>query len=238
MSCGIYKIENLLNHKCYIGQSINIEHRFSKHKSAKDNFYIHRAIQKYGKENFSFEIIEECSEKELNNRENYWINFYNSLVPNGYNMILGGSNGAGYAKGKEVEQYSLIGEYLNTFSSALQASEQTGLNHSNICACCRGERNYVGIYQWRYKNSSLKLKKFKEVEIIISKKIIIQQFSKDDILIKEYPSANSAHKETGISCGNICECCNGNRKTAGGYKWKKIIKEEKKKIIREDKGEN
>ena len=54
MTCGIYKIENQLNKKCYIGQSINIEHRFAKHKCAKDDFYIHRALKKYGIENFYF----------------------------------------------------------------------------------------------------------------------------------------------------------------------------------------
>lgn len=57
MTCGIYKIENLINHKIYIGQSIEIERRLQKHKTIKDDLYIHRAIQKYGVKNFSFDII-------------------------------------------------------------------------------------------------------------------------------------------------------------------------------------
>lgn len=52
MSCGIYKIENLINHKIYIGQSINIEKRFLVHKTSNDGCYIHNAIQKYGIMNF------------------------------------------------------------------------------------------------------------------------------------------------------------------------------------------
>ena len=48
MTCGIYKIENLINHKIYIGQSIEIERRIQKHKTIKDNLYIHKAISKYG----------------------------------------------------------------------------------------------------------------------------------------------------------------------------------------------
>lgn len=52
MSCGIYKIQNLINNKIYIGQSINIEKRLSAHKSSKDSCYIHNAIQKYGIMNF------------------------------------------------------------------------------------------------------------------------------------------------------------------------------------------
>ena len=47
MSIGIYKIENLINHKIYIGQSIEIEKRWQKHLNAKDNFVIHKALQKY-----------------------------------------------------------------------------------------------------------------------------------------------------------------------------------------------
>ena len=52
MSCGIYKIENLINHKIYIGQSINIEKRCKAHKTINDGCYIHNAIQKYGIMNF------------------------------------------------------------------------------------------------------------------------------------------------------------------------------------------
>lgn len=71
MTCGIYKIENLKNGKIYIGQSIEIERRFQKHLVAKDDFYIHKALRKYGKENFTFQIIEECDLKILNEREIY-----------------------------------------------------------------------------------------------------------------------------------------------------------------------
>ena len=102
MTCGIYKIENILNGKIYIGQSIEIEKRWQKHLNANDNFLIHKAIKKYGKENFQFSIIEECDASLLNNKECYWIEFYNSLIPNGYNMVQGGSNGIGLAKGIKV----------------------------------------------------------------------------------------------------------------------------------------
>ena len=87
---GIYKITNLLNNKIYIGQSNNIERRFQEHKS-RNIIPIDQAIQKYGKENFSFEIIEECSLEQLNDRETYWIIKYNS-IDNGYNFSLGGNS--------------------------------------------------------------------------------------------------------------------------------------------------
>ena len=236
MSCGIYKIENLLNGKSYIGQSIEIERRFSKHKSAKDDFYIHRAIRKYGVENFSFEILEECKVEELNEREKFWIKEKNTLIPNGYNMIPGGSNGAGLVKGKEVEQYDLNGIYIASYPSANQASQITGISHSGICACCREERNYCGEFQWKYKNSDKKIKTFEKVSKIVKKEKIIQQIDKKtNLIIKEYPSISVAGRENKISISDISECCLKKRQTAGGYKWNRIIKEIKKDFIIEKK---
>ena len=94
--CGIYKIENSLNHHCYIGQSVDIYRRWNTHKRVyknndiqEYNTSLYRAFRKYNIENFSFEIIEECNVEELNEREMYWIKFYNSYH-NGYNQTIGG----------------------------------------------------------------------------------------------------------------------------------------------------
>ena len=95
--CGIYKIENLINHHKYIGQSINIYERWKNHNRVsrikKDNYPIHCAIRKYGIENFSFEIIEELppNQRILDEREIYWIDYYNTLI-DGYNATFGGAN--------------------------------------------------------------------------------------------------------------------------------------------------
>lgn len=91
---GIYKITNLINNKIYIGQSIQLNKRISEHKrelknNSHYNNHLQRAYNKYGIENFSFEIIENCTEDELYPRENYWITFYNSQNSNsGYNNTL------------------------------------------------------------------------------------------------------------------------------------------------------
>lgn len=98
---GIYKIENKINGKVYIGQSVNIRKRFIEHRyrayDKKDektyNLYLYTAIRKYGKGNFSFTIIEECREEELNNRERYWIDYYKSnQKEHGYNLSDGGDS--------------------------------------------------------------------------------------------------------------------------------------------------
>lgn len=217
MSIGIYKIENLINHKIYIGQSVEIEKRWQKHLSAKDDFVIHRALHKYGKENFSFQIIEECNLLDLDKKEKYWITYYNSLVPNGYNMIQGGNNGAGFAKGKKVLQYSLNGEFLEEYSSANQASLITGIDHWSICACCRGEYRQAGGYQWKYSED-------KEKEIKSIKKRtnyeVLQIDVKTDEIIQEFSSIKEATAKTNIASSTICNVCNGKGKTAGGFKWK------------------
>ena len=81
----------MINNKVYIGQSKNPEHRFVSHcsraKNDEDNSPIHAAIKKYGKENFTLEIIEWTD--DYNNRERYWIKYYDSYY-NGYNSTLGG----------------------------------------------------------------------------------------------------------------------------------------------------
>ena len=96
--CGIYKITNLINGKVYIGQASDIYTRWTNHKNAslrKDKkeykYPLYRAFRKYGIENFKFEIIEECSEEELNEKEIYYIDFYNTFIrcenSNAYNQV-------------------------------------------------------------------------------------------------------------------------------------------------------
>lgn len=88
MSIGIYKIQNQLNGKVYIGQSIHIEKRWQEHCRPSSQSLIAKAIQKYGKENFSFQILKECAESELDKFEEKYIKQFNSLAPNGYNIVL------------------------------------------------------------------------------------------------------------------------------------------------------
>lgn len=91
MAVGIYKIENLINGHCYIGQSINIELRWKRHKDLiqTSDYPLYAAIRKYGIENFSFEIVQECELSQLDELEVYWIKYYNSYY-DGYNQTLGG----------------------------------------------------------------------------------------------------------------------------------------------------
>jgi group I intron endonuclease len=87
----IYIITNDINSKVYIGQSNDPKHRFNQHcRPNSDNSLIDLAIQKYGKEHFTMSILEGPI-KNYNEREKYYILKYNSLRPNGYNILEGGN---------------------------------------------------------------------------------------------------------------------------------------------------
>ena len=101
----IYKIENKLNGKIYVGQTRRtLEERMNEHKKeCCKNCYIDRAIKKYGMENFKTEILEFCKTiEEMNEREIYWIKKLNCKFPNGYNLADGGKDSAGYITTPEL----------------------------------------------------------------------------------------------------------------------------------------
>ncbi len=96
--CGIYCIKNLIDGKKYIGYSSDIKTRWRKHVSSLNlgthvNNYLQNSWNLYGKNNFSFFILEECNKDILSEREIYYINELNTFLPNGYNLTLGGEGG-------------------------------------------------------------------------------------------------------------------------------------------------
>ena len=94
--CGIYCIRNVINDKRYIGQSQDIFTRWRREKRVLSNdtpawnIHLQNAWKKYGSDKFEFIIIEECEVNELDNREIYWIDYFDSYN-NGYNKTIGGS---------------------------------------------------------------------------------------------------------------------------------------------------
>lgn len=89
---GIYIFKNKINGKVYIGQSVNIRSRVHRHlsylnKATKFKGVIYLALKKYGLEAFDIEVLELCSIDQLNEREEYWIKYYDSVNPDlGYNI--------------------------------------------------------------------------------------------------------------------------------------------------------
>lgn len=152
MTCGIYKAENLINGKVYIGQSINIENRKIEHLSHAgcDKTKFHRALLAYGENNFKWSILEKCDKNKLNEREIYWISVYNSFN-NGYNMTSGGDG----AERKAISQYDLQGNYIRDYDSITEASLDLKIPMSNISQAItkNGNHKSAGGFQWTYKGN-------------------------------------------------------------------------------------
>ena len=174
----IYKIQNKINGKIYIGQTIGtLEHRMSQHKANnKKTSVIGNAIQKYGWDNFDVEVIDEAETiEELNNKEIYWIGYYKSLSPNGYNLELGGRNalheeetrkkiseankGRHLAEksplSKKVYQFSLDGKLICEYGSVREAGRKNNISNSQIASVCRGEHYIAKGYRWSYNPNNL-----------------------------------------------------------------------------------
>lgn len=108
----IYKIENQINNKIYIGLTklARPTDRFSKHKyegrhlKPNDHSLLHKAMAKYGVDNFVFTIIEEVDNDLMPMREQYWIKQYNSQQPNGYNITEGGEGTPGFSRPQTLEE--------------------------------------------------------------------------------------------------------------------------------------
>ena len=105
---GIYKIENLVNGKCYIGQAENLHRRINAHINGLNgdchfNDHLQRAWDKYGSDSFSFCVLEECDIEELDDKEIYYIRLYNAYS-SGYNKSTGGKSNRGWKHTEETKK--------------------------------------------------------------------------------------------------------------------------------------
>jgi len=106
--CGIYVFRNKLNGKVYVGKSNDLYRRHREHiyylNNNKDTCTIlNRAWQKYGADNFEYEVVCHCDESELNEKEKYYVELYDSLN-NGYNCTAGGDGITGYRHTEETKK--------------------------------------------------------------------------------------------------------------------------------------
>lgn len=211
MTIGIYKITNVQTQKSYIGQSENIEVRIGSHlvdcfgKGLQRELYI--ALRQFGINNFTFEIIEECPVELLDNREAYWIKFYDSHV-NGYNMTEGYFN-------VPVVKYSLQGEKVAEYPSLKKAGELNNIPSNYITNVCKGNTKTAGNAQWRYKKDKIeKLPPIYKGGKTGPKKVA--QF-KNGEFIKIYDSASDADEALKVSKGSVSKAIRGIQHTVKGF---------------------
>ena len=136
----IYLISNDVNNKLYVGQTIQtLNKRFNGHccysKSDRSvNMYIKRAIHKYGKDKFHITLIEECPINLLNDREKYWIAFYDSYN-NGYNLTKGGqdSNYFNLHRLEDTVDIKKFTEYIIEFRPlAIEVASHFGISKCSV----------------------------------------------------------------------------------------------------------
>lgn len=194
----IYKIENQLNHHVYIGQtSRTIEQRWREHLNKKNEgcSALQRAFKKYGISNFTVEMIEECDDKVLNDREIWWIKYYDSYY-NGYNLTLGGEQGFKY------DSEEIVKTYINT-KSISKVCKIVGCSHNTVINTL--EKYGIKREQWEIK-----------VQAINPENLKVEQ---------EFETLTEAAKAFNGNAGTISAALNGKRKTAYGYFWKKSNEE-------------
>ena len=208
MPCGIYMIKNKVNGKMYIGQALDIEDRWGKHRSMlKSRYHTNKHLQnawdKYGEESFEFSILLVCEENQLNTYEQYYIfelMTYDDRV--GYNKNYGGDSGR------------------PTEETRKKMSE----NHANV----KGENNHMygkhHTEETRKKMSkSLKGKKHpmygRTGENNPKSKPIVQISLITNEVVKVWGNANEVARQGGFDHSAIAKCCRGERKTHKGYKW-------------------
>ena len=231
----IYLIENKVNGKVYIGQtSRSVQKRFKEHMHLGDtyrknkkskNSVLYKAIEKYKQDNFACKTIKTCLGKtkaELKNMLNYYeieyIDKYNSIIPNGYNMTIGGNfDGCMGNNRRPVAQYDLSGNFIKAYNSMSEAYEETGFI-SLFSAISKGY--LISGYQWIYiddvNKAPIKIGAYVGVK---TKRIVQIDFNGN--LIVEFNSINEASEKTGINNVAIGDCiANRNRRfSAGGYQW-------------------
>jgi group I intron endonuclease len=198
----IYKITNILDGKCYIGQTKNdLNDRWKNHKNKNSNcIYLKNAFQKYGVSNFKFQLVCICFDEDLNKYEIEYIKKFNSLVPNGYNLKKGGENGGKHAE--ETKQ-----KISETIKAKLESGEiiphksQSGIPHT----------------EERKNKISNTMKK-------LCSKDYVLKYSLNNEFIKQYESITDASIDNKIRRDSLSSCKRGRYKTAGGYIWKFIPK--------------
>ena len=220
----IYKITNVLTKKCYIGETLksNPELRWNEHKRKIEKGIgcpaLQDAVRKYGIENFRFEVLIICFDEDRYRFEIEYIQKYNSMVPNGYNLTKGGEGGGFYGKKHSANVRQRISEtcirnYQNNPELLKEKSVKSKLLMNN------------SVIKDKITNSVLnseRCKTLKEQKLSFKDlKVKVLQLSLHNTIIKEYNSIREAEEQTGIKANNISKVINYKRKTTGGFLWKK-----------------
>ena len=241
----VYKITNNFDEKIYFGVTTKYRatDRFSQHKYLARHpeqeasiSYLHRAMAEHGVENFFFEIIEEVDNSILFDREKYWVEQYNCLSPNGYNLTKGGEGTFGFSRPQSEEEkaqrkISNTQYYINHPEAKEKVRERTKklwededyrkrVTESNKKFYAEHPGMFAGENNPMYgkKHTEEALEKIRANAA--TKKIRIAQLDKDTLEeIQIFDGIKDAEKALGVSHGWLSKAARQD-KVAYGFRWK------------------
>lgn len=220
----IYIITNQINYKGYIGQTKKtLEERIQEHiydcktdeRCKKRPLY--KDINKYGINNFAWVILEpDISNELLNEREQYWIEKYKTIVPNGYNISIGGSGNSLIPKDKIKE---IINLYQNSVLYIKEIAKIYNVKPNTISDILK--KNNIKM-RTNYETAHLKtnLNKYKMINIKTYKELVFNNYEEMIIYVKNNIIKSDITIQTIDK--NIKRVINGKRKSYHNYIFIKI----------------
>lgn len=223
----VYLVTNKINGKQYVGQTIrSIEERWRDHCRVKDDNYFHRAIRKYGVNNFAVEVIDFAeTTEELDEKEIFWIAKLNTLFPGGYNLRDGGNvssrgkTGGLNRKSRLIYQFGMDGSMVNGYWGTAEAARKTGISDTLIYRSLKNENLLAGGYVWMYADSFSPEKLAKRIDSYPGmrwRSVVCVETG------ERFKSMTHAAKAYGTTPGSISACCAGRLKTTAGKHWKTL----------------
>lgn len=197
-------------------------------------------MNKYGLENFSFEVIEQIDNSQLNIRQQYWIEYYNSIAPNGYNMTIGGEGTQGYSREQTSEERlkrqesnkKYYAEHPEVKEKISQRTKKLWENEEYRQKVTEGVHEFYKQHPDIFKGQNNPFYGKHHTEESIGKikeaakkrQLPIAQLDKDTLeVIKVHEGVKAAEAQLQVSHGWISKAAKQN-KVAYGYRWKFIQK--------------
>ncbi len=219
----IYKVTNKINGRIYIGKTNNFEKRKIEHtKYDIDNhLYFHKALKKYGEENFTWEIIDSADTlEEINALEKHYIETFNTYKPNGYNMTKGGDGGSMW-NARPVVCLTLKGKFVKRYDSAGEAERIDGFCNSDVLLSCKNEfrtcKNHIFMFEDEYKKYGAR--KYEKPDHNLRRHKSVIQFDMEGYVLNIYGSVQEASDISGVRRSSISSCLRKKLNIAGNYQW-------------------
>lgn len=181
----------------------------------------YNAINKYGFENFNYEILEEVNLSDIDEKEKYYIKKYDTVQPKGYNCYPGGKNDYSHRRNKtsQVVKYDSLGNFIKIYNSVNEAAEDARCTYQTIVSVLTKVRTHHKGFIYRYLGEDQP----EPIKVKQTHGRLVGQYTLDGEYLNKYPSANEAARAIGKDANagrNIRSVCTGKRNMAYGFVWK------------------